>query len=467
MAPATVGPGAVIEPPVAATLLIGSNAVETHALRQRTVARYRAVHVHAPPQRAAFVRIQREDVAGFGSVMVYKRVGVLPCFFLPSSWPSIGSMKGSFALVCLATAAAAGGLADARAGAQTAPALNGVWALNRSLSEFPREMGFNVDWIASPTGDGQSAGSAGGRGRRGSGGGRGSAGPFSTRLESYEDARRVQLVTAEARNPPAQLIVVDTPAAVTITNELGQSRALRPDGKEQSIEVEGVPILVTTTRDADRLVVVYHVEQGRDVRYTYSRSAAPPQLIVEVQFLEHGEGDRARRVYEPGADTRTLASGPAAAAPAPLASQARETFDARPGAELKGLKNLGILVEDLSAQAVACGLDRDAIETALSQRLATAGFSVRRNSDEDTYLYVNVMTTTVPNGTCVSRYDAFLYTHATASLSYRDQPVLVQVSLMHRGGIGSSAASAHGTAVARALESYVDLFVAQVRDANK
>jgi hypothetical protein len=71
------------------------------------------------------------------------------------------------------------------------------------------------------------------------------------------------------------------------------------------------------------------------------------------------------------------------------------------------------------------------------------------------------------NGLCVSRYDAFLYTHATANLSYRDQPVLVQVSLMHRGGIGSSAPSAHAAAVTRGLETYVDLFITQIRDANK
>ena len=67
----------------------------------------------------------------------------------------------------------------------------------------------------------------------------------------------------------------------------------------------------------------------------------------------------------------------------------------------------------------------------------------------------------------MSRYDVFLYTHATAKLSYRDQPVLVQVSLMHRGGIGTSAPAAHAAAVGRGLEGYVDLFVTQIRDANK
>jgi hypothetical protein len=67
----------------------------------------------------------------------------------------------------------------------------------------------------------------------------------------------------------------------------------------------------------------------------------------------------------------------------------------------------------------------------------------------------------------VSRYDAFLYTHATTKLSYGDRPALVQVSLMHRGGLGSSAPIGHATAVARGLADYVDLFVTQIRDANK
>ena len=153
-------------------------------------------------------------------------------------------------------------------------------------------------------------------------------------------------------------------------------------------------------------------------------------------------------------------TAPATGQPAP------EKFDARPGAELKGLKGLGVLVEDLSAQAVACGLSHDAIEATVSKRLTDGGFTVRRNSDEDTYLYVNIMTN-LSNGLCVSRYDAFLYTHATANLTYRDQPVLVQVSLIHRGGIASGAAVVHTPLLMRGLEGYVDLFVAQIRNANK
>jgi hypothetical protein len=371
--------------------------------------------------------------------------------------------------VVLLIAAGASAFRPALPDAQSVSPLGGVWTLNRSLSEWPPEIGFNVNWVPSSSdGTGQSPGSTGGgRGRQGSGGsGRGATGSFSMPRESYEDARRLQLLTAEARNPPVRLMVVDTPSAITITNELGQSRVLHPNGIEESFDLQNVPIFATTKRDGDRLVVAYRVEPGREVRYTYSHSANPPQLMVDVQFLEHGMGDKARRIYEPGVQTETTSATAGSARPA-TPPPPTEAFDQRPGAELKGIKNLGILVEDLSAQAASCGLNHDNIEAALSKRLTDAGFTVRKNSDEDTYVYINVMTTIPSPGTCVTRYDAFLYTHATAKLTYRDQPVLVQVSLMHRGGIGSSAQAAHAAAVTRGLENHVDLFVTQIRDANK
>ena len=384
-------------------------------------------------------------------------------------------MKRSLVLACVVAAAV---LAPGASHAQPGSPLGGVWTLNRALSEFRSDIGFNVNWMPAPTGDGQSGGSTGGgRGRRGASGGggnRGPAAPFSGSRESSEDARRVQLLTAEVRNPPARLTVVDTPLTLTMTNELGQSRVLHPDGRDESIDVQGVAMSVTTKRDGDRLVVVYHVEQGRDLRYTFSRSENPSQLMVDVQFLEKGAGDKARRVYDAGGMTQTSGATPPVAGPASAASpstssslQTPETFDQRPGAELIGLTNLGMVVEELSPQAIACGLNHDGIESALSKRLADGGFAIRRNSDEDTYVYVNVMTNRLSDGTCVSRYDAFLYTHATARLSYHDRSVLVQVSLMHRGGIGSSAPAAHAAAIARGLQNYVDLFVTQIHDANK
>src|SRR5258706_11425633 len=123
-------------------------------------------------------------------------------------------MKRSFVLVCVVPAAAGVVWLSGPARAQVTSPLAGIWTLNKALSEVPRDVGFNVDWLPPPSGDGQSRGSnAGGRGRRGStgrGGSAGSSAPFSPRRESYEDARRVQLLTAEVRNPPVRLMVVDT-----------------------------------------------------------------------------------------------------------------------------------------------------------------------------------------------------------------------------------------------------------------
>jgi len=391
-------------------------------------------------------------------------------------------MQRLSAIVCGAIAAAVSMLPPTPVLAQSESPIAGVWSLNRSLSQMPREIGFNTSWLAGSGGE-ATGGSSGGRGRRGSGGGGGGAnrspaGIYAPR-ESPDDAKRVQLLTAEARNPPARLTIVDTPAVITITNELGQSRTLHPEGRPEWVQAEGVQMLTTTHREAGKLTVLYQVEQDREIRYTYSRAAGAPQLIVEVEFLERGAGDKAKRVYDAGSVTDTLtaptpstaaapASRPASpSSPAAAGGQTPEKFDASPGAELKGLKSLGILVEDLSQQAIGCGLNHDALEASLAKRLTDGGFSVRKNSDEDSYVYINVMTSTLSTGLCVSRYDAFLYTHATANLSYRDQPVLVQVSLIHRGGIGSSAPSAHSAVVTRGLESYVDLFVTQIRDANK
>ncbi len=221
---------------------------------------------------------------------------------------------------------------------------------------------------------------------------------------------------------------------------------------------------------------------------TYARAASPPQLVVDVQFIERGGGDGVRRIYEPASASETLA--PATAAPSratttsgaglPAVNNAdssksvgsvdrmsAQTFNQQPDAELKGLTKLGVVVEDLSPQAAACGLNQGALETAVSKRLSDSGFKILRNSDEDTYVYVNVITSSLSNGLCVSRYDVFLYTHTMAKLTYQETPVLVQVSLLHKGGIGGGAAAAHAAEVLRSVQEYVDQFATRIRDANK
>ena len=366
-----------------------------------------------------------------------------------------------------------------------APDLSGRWSLDRSASQFPSEVGFAAEWLSA----GRSGGESSGGGRRGSGGAGGATGTFAMPRVSEDDAKRVQELTAEVRNPAARLTIVDTPAAVTITDDRGRSRTFHPDGKEEIIHLDDVPVGAISKRDPGRLTVTYKVEQGREVRYTYAR-AASAQLTVDVQFIEHGAGDTVRRIYTAASATDAPDATPvsqAGAAPPrsegqPAASpqgQGRpsvpgsaaglptETFNQQPDAELKGLTRLGVVVEGLTAQAAACGLSQDALETALSARLSSAGFKVIRDSDEDSYLYVNVMTTSLPSGLCVSRYDVTIYTHTTARLSYQETPVLVQVSLLHKGGIAGGASATHGASVLRGVQEYLDQFVTRIHDANK
>ena len=358
-------------------------------------------------------------------------------------------------------------------GAQDAPDLTGRWTLNRELSQLRKEVGFSPDWLT--TGESQPESSGGGRGRRGSGGGRTAAVP--ARPESAGDARLVQLLTADVRNPAVRLAIIDTQAALLIEDERGQSRTFHPNGRAEEVPVENLQVGVTATREAGRLTIVYKVEQGRELRYTYSRIANPPQVVVDVQFTGRGGGDRVRLVYEPAkaADAdppRAVASsgapgGVPASAQRPGQAPAQPAANQRPGAEFKGLTKLGVVVEEFGSQAAACGLNHDTFENAVTKRLSDAGFQVLRNSDEDTYVYVNVSTASVSSGLCVSRYDVFIYTHATATLSYQQTPVLVQVSLLHRGGLAGGGTAAHANDVLRGAMEYLEQFVTRIRDANK
>jgi len=354
-----------------------------------------------------------------------------------------------------------------------AATIEGAWALNRTLSDVPREIGFNPVWATVPPDGNQGGGATGGggggrRGGRGGGGGGVNRGPTGGRPESYEDAQRRDALVAEARTPPARLTIVDTPSAITISTDLGQSWTFHPELREESIQIDRASVPATTSRDAKGVLIVFHASPTREVHYMFTRSATPPQLVVEVQFLEHGNGDKERLVYEPaGAGSAPAATTSSASTPPGAAGQPPPgAIDSRPGAELKGLNRIGVVVEDLGDQATACGLKKDVIESAVSKQLSDGGFTVRRNSDDDTYLYLLVLTANLSSGACLSRYDAFLYTHATTKLSYHDRPVLVQVLLMHRGGMGSSAAAAHPATVGKGLETFVGLFIDQIRSAQ-
>ena len=366
--------------------------------------------------------------------------------------------------------------------AQDISTLDGRWTLDRGQSQFPKEIGFTADWLsdaiaADDAANGRAAGGgdrSGGRGGRRGGGGAAGRGPVSNRQpprESLDDAERVALLTNEVRMPPVQLTIADTPTAVTITADNKQPRMFHPNGRIEALDLSSrVTAELTTARDAGRLVVTYHVEQGRQLRYSYSRIASPEQLLVDIEFVEPKGGEKVRLVYDrPGAnDTASATAAPVTSSATQLGGGApTDAINQRPDAALMGLKQLGVVIEDLSAQAAGCGLKQDALQAMVTKRLTDAGLKVLRYSDEEPYMYVNVVTTSASNGLCVSRYDVDVYANTPARLSYGKDPVLLQAQLLHKGGLAGGVAAAHGDSVMKGVQEYVDAFASRIRNANR
>jgi hypothetical protein len=388
--------------------------------------------------------------------------------------------SGAAALVIAAAVLIPAG--DRRLAAADASGLSGRWTLNRGLSQIPREVGFGMDIAAA------AAGASGADDRMG--GGSAVSGMLSFR-ESVDDAKRRDLLVEEVQTPPPHLTIVETDTAVTITNEQGQSRTFHPYGKSEYQTLDQVSVLTTSRWDGPRLDVRYRVEQNRELHYTYSRVADPPQLVVEIRLVERNGHQVVTLVYEPAKPNETVAPAPAAskaapaapvappsatrppgpdtpsAAPAPVSPAMRPVGAIVPDAELKGLATLGVVVEGLGQEAAACGLSQAPLEALVSKSLGDAGFKTTHNPDEDSYVDLRVMTTATPAGLCVSSYDVYLYTHTSATLPYQTGPALVLVELVHTGGMTGGSAKTHGEALARSVKQRVDEVASRIRAAGK
>ena len=178
--------------------------------------------------------------------------------------------------------------------------LSGTWQLNRSQSQFPKEVAFGPQFQGDQS-DPESRGGGGGRGGRGGGGG-GLLPNSSARPPSREDVEKTDQLMDEIKNPPATLTISQTEESVTIADGEGLSRIFRTNAKQQVQQFKAGPMLTISTWTAGKLVVEYQIEKDRKVRYSYARSTGPtaqPQLQVEVQLLEKGKGTPIKRVYDP------------------------------------------------------------------------------------------------------------------------------------------------------------------------
>ena len=351
---------------------------------------------------------------------------------------------------------------------QADQSLSGAWAFDRDSSQIPREIGFAADFV--PAHPDSPYPQGGGRGGRRSG----ASAPdqaLRPRGDSYEDAQRRQGLTDAVRNPPPRVTIIDTPDTVTVTDDQGISRIFHPDGRAETLQLGTTPLLTTARRDEGKLVVLYSVADLRQLRYTYSR-VDPAQLVVEVQFIERGvAGDTVRLVYRNPADIgkpapTSTASRPASGGPPPPPG-APPAAVPRGGSEFAGLTRIGIVVEDLGQMAIGCGLTREGLEATAAKPFTDAGLKVSRNSDEDTYVHVTLMTSTLPNGMCITRYDWSIYAMTDATLSYQQRPLLVQVVLAHKGGLTGSMPTVHPADVTRGLTEGLTQIAGIIRDANR
>jgi hypothetical protein len=372
------------------------------------------------------------------------------------------------------------------------PDLSGHWTLNPKLSRIPREIGFGMDLFG-----------AGSAAAAGTGGVNESLAAIRYQETEGESKRREMLVD-EVRTPPSNVSISQSADEVVVTIEGGRPRVFHPNGRDEVQDIGPVALVTTSRWDGTGLEVRYGISRGRELRYTYSRTDNPPQLVVQVRFIERGGKDVVTLVYEPSqpgdphptppaaaADATRTGNPPAAAAPRQPA-QTPATVPASdlerltpaspagqpgagaasgagkgPDAGLQGLTTLGVVVEELNQQAMACGLSQAAIDSATVKSLTDAGFKVQRNADEDTYLYVQVITTSGSGGLCVSRYDVFLYTHTVTALPYQGGTNLVQVELLHSGGIAGGRIGTHADAVMGPVKKAVDEFIGRIRTASR
>lgn len=362
--------------------------------------------------------------------------------------------------------------------AQSPPNIAGIWILNPALTVRPAEIGFNPAWArggSSGAGEDAGEGSRGGRGRRGGGESRV---PQIVR-ESADDSTRATQLTEEARTPPAHLTIVQQRETVSISDDQGLTRTVRPDGRLEELTLGTISLPTTARWAAAGLEVVYDVESGSQLRYRYTPSADRTQLVVDIRFIQRGrEGDEVRLTYEsPEAHEHTVAgdakpagtaptvpsSPPGAAGHEPLPAAGARPTVLPPGSELRNITTIGTVVDALTPQAAACGLDRAALESSVARILADAGFKTQPLGDEETYVWVNVVTSRLADGTCVSRYDASLMTQADAKLPYLEGLVSLEVPLLRDGGLAGGPPAAHAKSVIDALSKSVNGFVTQIR----
>ncbi len=142
------------------------------------------------------------------------------------------------------------------------------WALNRQISEFPRELGFSATFVSDELGPAA--------GRRGDA----LEPPRVPRLQTQteDDSRRVRFLTDEMRLPPDRLTIAVTPATVTLTPDRGAVRTIQPGKRDDSVNLGPMTAVVNAAWEehppAGRLPRRQHADDPLYLRRDAAAAAA-------------------------------------------------------------------------------------------------------------------------------------------------------------------------------------------------
>ena len=355
----------------------------------------------------------------------------------------------------------------ARPSAQT---IAGAWVLNPALTQRPEEIGFTPEWAR--------AQGSGGTRRGGPGSGGGAMGvPASSRERERQHARGA----AHRRCADTALTTHHHPEGHR-HRDRGRSgaRAHLPSRRASRV-----------TDDRHRATAHYGTVGWAQPRRGLRRRDRPAATLhVHVVGRSHAvasehsvpragrEGDEVRLTYEPaGAHERGIVSG--------VPGGARRAVSVSIAAAWRTGGRGAICASSAAAARIrAARSDHDRHGRRGSERgrqgvRARSGedqnfdrahpggcrFKTERFGNEETYLFLSVVTSRLPDGLCVSRYDASLVTRQR-DVSVPEGSVAVPVQLLHEGGLARGSPASHASAVMDALVKSASRFVSQIRAAG-
>jgi hypothetical protein len=134
--------------------------------------------------------------------------------------------------------------------------------------------------------------------------------------------------------------------------------------------------------------------------------------------------------------------------------------------QLRGIRDVQVLVEELNAAAERCGVTREAVRLAASRTLLDGGIKVDPQSEVT--VYVNVHIGMTGEEICIANIRTEAYVYVTAALPYSaKQPVLVQAVVWDAEVLFSNFKFDAAAKVRDQVRVLVDEFVTKVKLANQ